>query len=168
MNIIQKIKKYVVSSATVILFVVYVVYQRISDVGVNSQNKNLPVEKTISTISVDISNVNTPTTSVTITPVTQSTGLYKDGVYNGSVVFVYDSDLQVQAVVKNGKLSDIKFLIYPDRTQYSREVANESTPTLIKEAIQAQSVNIDAVSGATYTSASFKESLASALVLAKK
>ena len=147
MNIIQKIKKYIVSSATVVLFVFYVIYQQTNDLATNNRIENLQVEKKA---SVDV-----------------PTGLYKDGIYDGSVVFVYDTDLQVQAVIKNGRLSDIKFLIYPDRTQYSREVADESTPTLIKEAIQAQSAEVDAVSGATYTSASFKESLASALALAK-
>lgn len=152
MNIIQSIKKYVVSSATVILFVIYVVYQRVNDSVAQKSIENLPVKKIA---PIDI-------------PVNNSVGIYRDGSYPGSLVFVYDSDIQVQAIIQNGRLSDIKFLVYPDRTQYSREVAAESIPTLVSEAIQAQSAEVDAVSGATYTSASFKESLASALVLAKK
>ncbi len=152
MNIIQSIKKYVVSSATVILFVIYVVYQRVNDSVAQKSIESLPVKKIA---PIDI-------------PVNNSVGIYRDGSYPGSLVFVYDSDIQVQAIIQNGRLSDIKFLVYPDRTQYSREVAAESIPTLVSEAIQAQSAEVDAVSGATYTSASFKESLASALVLAKK
>lgn len=152
MNIIQSIKKYVVSSATVILFIFYVVYQRVNDSVAQNSIENLPVKK-IAPIAA---------------PASDSVGIYKDGSYPGSLVFVYDSDIQVQAIIQNGKLADIKFLVYPDRTQYSTEIAAESIPTLITEAIQAQSADIDAVSGATYTSASFKESLASALALAKK
>lgn len=151
MNIIQRIKKYIVSSATVIIFIFYVIYQRVNDIVVKNPIGNLLIEKTVSVNSV-------PT----------STGIYKDGVYDGSVAFAYDDDLQAQAIIQNGRLSDIKFLSSPDSTQYSREIANQSLPTLVTEAIQAQSADVDAVSGATYTSASFKESLAFALALAKK
>jgi uncharacterized protein with FMN-binding domain len=46
---------------------------------------------------------------------------------------------------------------------YSQSIANEAIPLLTSEAISAQSANIQSVSGASYTSAGFAQSLQAAL-----
>lgn len=46
---------------------------------------------------------------------------------------------------------------------YSQSIANEAIPVLTSEAISAQSANIQSVSGASYTSAGFAQSLQAAL-----
>ena len=43
------------------------------------------------------------------------------------------------------------------------QISSSAEPTLQQEALQAQSADIDAVSGATFTSASYAQSLQSAL-----
>ncbi|MFD8637898.1 FMN-binding protein, partial [Streptomyces sp. NPDC059656] len=51
----------------------------------------------------------------------------------------------------------------PDRSGRDHEIAAYALPRLTQEAIGAQSAHIDAVSGASYTSRGYIESLQSAL-----
>jgi len=100
-------------------------------------------------------------------PAPQPTGQYKDGSYTGPVTDAFFGPYQVKAVISDGKLSDIVFLQYPNDRPTSTQINTEAMPILKSEAIKAQSANVDVVSGATQSSAAFKESLASALVQAK-
>ena len=52
---------------------------------------------------------------------------------------------------------------YPDETARSRDINSTAVPKLTQETLQAQSADIDTVSGATYTSTGYKRSLQSAL-----
>ncbi|MFJ7068456.1 FMN-binding protein [Streptomyces sp. NPDC101115] len=51
----------------------------------------------------------------------------------------------------------------PSSTPRSREISSEAIPRLNQRTLAAQSANIDSVSGATYTSAGYRQSLQSAL-----
>lgn len=95
------------------------------------------------------------------TPV--SRGRYRDGTYTGDTVDAFYGYIQVQAVVQNGKLTDVKILQYPNDRGTSIQINSIALPMLQQEAIQAQSANIDAVSGASDSSAAFIQSLGSAL-----
>lgn len=210
MNIIQKVKKYFLSSALVITFVVYVIAQRTSDSITQKQSENLPITpisipttpSIVSQIKSLVNNfedgesededddddgffqkptikstvITTPASSVSTsivkspvaaTPTTKSAGTYKDGTYNGSIIWVRDGNLQTQAIIQGGKLTDVKFIILPNGSNESTKISNRSLPILRTEAITAQSAKVDAVSGATLTSPSFSESLGVALALAK-
>ncbi len=74
--------------------------------------------------------------------------------------------VQVEITIENGKLVDVQALQYPTEHRRSARISDMSLPILRSEAIAAQSASIDTVSGATYTSASYAESLQSALDLA--
>lgn len=109
-----------------------------------------------------------PSTTSTTSPVTPAptTGAFKDGTYKGTTVDNGYGPVQVAAVINGGKLSTVKILQVPSDRR-SMEIASYSTPTLIKEAVTAQSSNINYVSGATATSEAFMQSLQSALSTAK-
>jgi uncharacterized protein with FMN-binding domain len=92
---------------------------------------------------------------------------YRDGNYTGSKVDSEFGPIQVQAVISGGKLTDVKFLQMPNDRQHSIEVTNEAEPLLLQEAVQAQSAQIDTVSGATQDTEAFSQSLQSALSQAK-
>ena len=94
-------------------------------------------------------------------------GQYKDGTYTGQSADAYYGMVQAQAVISGGKLADIKMLSYPSDRSTSREISSFALPQLISEAITAQSANVDMVSGATDTSQAFRQSLGSALAMAK-
>lgn len=88
---------------------------------------------------------------------------YKDGEYIGKITDAFYGKIQVKAIIKNGKLTDVKHLQYPNDRPTSTDINNAALPILTNEAIQAQSSQVDIVSGATDSSIAFKESLASAL-----
>ncbi len=92
---------------------------------------------------------------------------YKDGSYIGDSVDAYYGNVQVEAVIKNGLITDIQFLDYPKDRSTSLRISNMAMPVLQTETIRAQSANVNIVSGATQTSEGFIRSLSSALALAK-
>lgn len=96
----------------------------------------------------------------------QPLGIYKDGQYTGSVADAYYGNVQVKAIIKSGKISDVQFLQYPSDRNTSIVINTQAMPILVQEAVQAQSSNVDIVSGATETSSAFRQSLASALAQA--
>lgn len=98
---------------------------------------------------------------------THVSGLYIDGSYTGSPMDAYYGTVQVKAVVRNSRVVDVQFLRYPNDRGTSRYINGQAMPLLTQEAIQAQSAQVDGVSGATFTSQAFKESLASAFAHAK-
>jgi uncharacterized protein with FMN-binding domain len=108
-----------------------------------------------------------PTPAPAPAPVSKPKGAYNDGTYTGNLADAYYGIVQVQAVIQNGKLADVRFLSYPSDRSTSRAINSQAMPILISEAIRAQNANVDIVSGASDTSAAFQESLANALTQAK-
>lgn len=113
------------------------------------------------------SNPDTPTATTTAAK-PKNLGQYTDGSYIGTPADAYYGTVQIQAVIANGALADVQFLQYPSDRDTSRYINGQAIPLLFREAIQAQSAQVDGVSGATFTSQAFKKSLASALAQAKK
>jgi uncharacterized protein with FMN-binding domain len=72
-------------------------------------------------------------------------------------------DVQVQVTIQGGRITDVEPLQLPQDRQRSAEISREAAPLLRSEALQAQSGNIDGVSGATYTSEGYAQSLQAAL-----
>ncbi len=65
--------------------------------------------------------------------------------------------------IAGGKIADITALQLPFDRQRSAEISQIVEPMLRSEALTAQSAQIDLVSGATYTSDAYAQSLQSAL-----
>jgi len=113
-----------------------------------------------------------PATSTTTKPLASSNsqqstqpnnGTYKDGSYTGSTEDAYYGNVQVQATISGGKLTGVTFLQHPDAHANSIYINKQAMPYLEQEAIKAQSAHVDIISGATYTSQAFIQSLTSAL-----
>lgn len=92
---------------------------------------------------------------------------YKNGTYVGRMEDAYYGEIQVAAIIQSGKIENVKFLSYPQNRGNSRIINNYAMPYLRAEAIQAQSANVDTISGATFSSGAFRKSLSSALIKAK-
>jgi uncharacterized protein with FMN-binding domain len=111
-----------------------------------------------------------PTSSLptaTPTPTSAPKGQYKDGSYTGSVEDAFYGNIQVQAKISGGKITDVVFLQFPNDNRTSIFINSQADPMLTQEAIQAQNANVDIVSGASASSGAFKLSLANALAQAK-
>ncbi len=101
-----------------------------------------------------------------VTPVAMrvtSGGGYADGAYTGPVVDAYYGLIQIQAIVQGGKLIGIKVLQYPNDRRTSIYINRQALPMLRDEVVQAQSANVDIISGATLTSRAFIRSIGGAL-----
>jgi uncharacterized protein with FMN-binding domain len=91
-----------------------------------------------------------------------STGL-SDGTFTGSAANNKYGNVQVQVVVAGGQVTKVDIVQYPDRDRKSVDINNGAIPELISETLAAQSAKVDNVSGATYTSASYEQSVQSAI-----
>ncbi len=107
----------------------------------------------------------TPAPTSTATPAVRSG--YRDGTYNGPVVDVNWGYVQVQATIQSGRVSNVQFLQYPSDRRTSVRINSIADPMLDQEAIQAQSANVNIITGATLTSEGFQLSLQDALNQAK-
>lgn len=82
---------------------------------------------------------------------------------SGSVASTPYGPVQVQLVISNGKIVDVRALQLPSAASHSRRVAAMAVPILRTEVLSAQSAQVDSVSGATYTSQGYAESVQYAL-----
>ncbi|MFC8349447.1 FMN-binding protein [Streptomyces sp. NPDC057280] len=85
------------------------------------------------------------------------------GTFTGDSVQTRWGPVQVRITVKGGKLTDVTAVAYPSENPRDQEINSYALPRLRTEALQAQSADIDTVSGATYTSDGYRQSLQSAL-----
>ena len=127
----------------------------------------------------------TSTGTPTPTPSPTATGsTIKDGTYLGKQVNVNVTDqglvypIQIQATISGGKITAITCPVFGATDTTSKNIgkynvatlasmnSDPANPTMIFEALAAQSSNIAAISGATYTTTGFKASLADALTQA--
>ena len=84
--------------------------------------------------------------------------------FTGSVVTTRYGPVQVKITVENGKITDAQAVQVPSGS--SDRYTQMSVPVLRERTIAAQSANIQAVSGASFTSYGWYTSLASAIAKA--
>ena len=105
-----------------------------------------------------------PSDSSAPTPTPSNSGpTYKDGTYTGQDFQNQFGDTQVKVTISGGRITDVQALQLPYDRQRSAEISQYAAPQLHDEVLQAQSAQIDSLSGATYTSDSYAQSVQSAL-----
>jgi uncharacterized protein with FMN-binding domain len=118
-----------------------------------------------------VPSVTAPTTLPAGTPGTSpatTTPTGSSGRYTGSDVSYRYGDIEVQITVANGRITNISIPQESATDPRSQFINSQAIPILTNEALAAQNLNIDAVSGATFTSDAFAQSLQSALTQAGK
>ena len=85
------------------------------------------------------------------------------GTYTGQDVQYRYGEIEVRIAVSDGRITAIDFPVESAPDGRSQNINSQALPILTQEALSAQGVNIDVVSGATYTSDAFAQSLQSAL-----
>ncbi|MFI2366428.1 FMN-binding protein [Promicromonospora sp. NPDC019610] len=91
-----------------------------------------------------------------------SSGLH-DGTYQGSTVATQWGPVQVQITVSGGRITDAQTLQQPSGNGTDERINGYAIPVLDGEVLDAQSAQIDMVSGATVTSTGYLGSLQSAI-----
>ncbi|MGW6404669.1 FMN-binding protein [Streptomyces sp. NPDC055134] len=81
----------------------------------------------------------------------------------GSPVQTRYGPVQVELTLNDAKITAARAVQAPGGDPRSQQINADAIPTLIEETLDAQSARIDTVSGATYTSEGYINSLQSAL-----
>ena len=81
----------------------------------------------------------------------------------GSSVQTRYGPVQVSVTFTAGQITDVQTLQVPGGHHESVQINARATPILAQEVVSAQSAQIDTVSGATYTSEAYAESVQSAI-----
>ena len=92
-----------------------------------------------------------------------SAGSAASGTYTGDSVMTRWGAVQVEITVSDGKITAAEAVEYPQANARDRQINASALPVLAQEATQAQSADIDAISGATVTSDGYIQSLQSAI-----
>ncbi|MBD3751674.1 MAG: FMN-binding protein [Micrococcales bacterium] len=100
--------------------------------------------------------------TTTDTTTTTTTGL-ADGAYTGDAVRTRYGNVQVQITISGGVVTDVQVPQYPNNDRKDQQINARALPILISETTETQSADISMVSGATYTSDGYIQSLQSAL-----
>lgn len=124
------------------------------------KNENFSTNSTSTVASVQSSTNNTTKSSVIQTASTSKK--YKDGVYQG-VADGFRPGLTVSVTVKNDKITNIEIVSHNDSPGF----CEQPLQVVPQEIIKQQSTNVDAVSGATFTSKGVMNAVAAALDKAK-
>lgn len=81
----------------------------------------------------------------------------------GPAVQTLFGTVQVKVSLTNGRITAVQALQLPHDFALSQQISAYAGPLLRAEALRAQSARIDVVSGATYTSDGYRQSLQAAL-----
>ena len=90
----------------------------------------------------------------------------KNGQYTGQDIGTQYGDVQVQITVSGGLITDVQAPVLPFERSRSLEISQNAGPQLHDEVLQAVSSHngrVDTISGATYTSDGYVQSLQSAI-----
>ena len=94
--------------------------------------------------------------------VVTDTTVYNDGVYEG-VGTGRNGEIKVAVTIEGGKITAVEVVEHNE----SADIGALALPKLVSQAIAANSAAIDGASGASMTTAGFREAVAAALELAK-
>jgi uncharacterized protein with FMN-binding domain len=122
-----------------------------------SSGASSPPQSTTATTVPSTTPATTPPTTATTAPTTTRSATGPQVNYNYGV-------LSVSVTVKGRKITNVAIASLDDGGNFrSQSIDRQSIPILEQQAMQAQSANIQGVSGASYTSSGFAQSLQGAL-----
>ena len=131
-----------------------------------SHSPTVPVAATAGTAGGSSSSSSTSSSSRTIPGEFQSVAgplTAGETTITGKVANTVYGPVQVQLVMKSNKIVKVAVLEQPTNTIHDIQIGEFAFPKLISETLAAQNAKIDAVSGASYTSAGYISSLQSAV-----
>ena len=134
--------------------------------GIGAAASFIPVAMSSATVATTQSTKATQLTNATqLTKATKpvKTTAKKTGTYLGSAANTIYGAVQVSVTIKRGKITKVNVPVYPVGTFQDKQINSQAIPLLAQEVLQAQSSNINNITGASYTAQGFYISLVSAL-----
>lgn len=89
--------------------------------------------------------------------------LPRSGTFDGDTVVTRFGRVQVRIVVADGRIATVKAVQVPTGDRHNDAINARAVPILDAAAVEAQSADLDLVSGATLTSQGYMQSLQSAI-----
>ena len=99
----------------------------------------------------------TPTAGAAAPPVVATT------VVNGTSIDTQYGPVQVQLAIRGGRIVRATAIDFPQGGGRNQEINSYAIPLLQRETLAAQNAHIDTISGASFTSAGYEQSLQAAL-----
>ena len=130
--------------------------------GTSASGTTTAAGTTSGTSSSSSSSATTDTSSQGATTAPVASGP-ADGTYDGSVVNTRFGTVQVQAVISGGKITDVVAVKLTDTDRKSVAISQQVAPMVRSEVLTAQSAKVANISGGTYTTQAYLQSLQSAL-----
>ncbi len=121
------------------------------------------IESTPTTADAAPTDAATPAPAAT--PAADAT--YRDGTATGTAVGIRWGAVQVQVTITGGAITNVTAVQLPDGDRHSAQLSQRAEPQLRSSALATQGADVDIVSGATYTSLAYAESLQAALDAAR-
>gem|GEM_PF-701829 len=134
-----------------------------SNPSISTSSSNPSTQPSNPSISTSSSNPSTQPSN----PSTMQGPSYKDGTFTGKDYQNPYGDVQISIIINSGKITSVNLISMPSTERRSQYLTSMAGPILKSQTIAAQNAQIDGVSGATYTSQSYQQSLQSALDQAK-
>ncbi len=103
------------------------------------------------------------TSSVTETSEEEDSSLYRDGEYEGSAKG-FGGEIVMKVTIENGEIADIEI----ESADKEDRAYLESASSIVNDMLDAQSADVDTVSGATFSSTGIREATKQALEKAMK
>jgi len=122
----------------------------------------LNVGGTSTTASSSATKSSAATAAKTAKTTTASSAQTTRSAVGSDVQFQY-GDMEVKVTMTGSRITDVSVVKADVYDQHSYEINQYAIPYLKTEALKAQSASIDGVSGASYTSAAYEQSLQSAI-----
>jgi uncharacterized protein with FMN-binding domain len=107
--------------------------------------------------------VRTAPAAPTGAPMTTTAAAPTSTTVNGAAEDTPYGPVQVQITLSGGRITQADAIVYPQGTGRDQQINSRAIPQLNSETLQAQSAQINSVSGASYTSDAYIRSLQSAL-----
>jgi uncharacterized protein with FMN-binding domain len=130
--------------------------------GVLSYHTASSPSKLVSSSSSSVKQITTKTATSTSTSTATSSSSQKRSATGDDVSFQY-GDLQVKVTASGSRITDVSVVQMNVSDPHSQSIDQFAVPELRQEALSAQGASIDGVSGASYTSQAYEQSLQSAL-----
>ena len=168
----RQVKKYFITFAAIAILGMIGIYygptalksnDTQSTPSANTSNTNPSTQPSNPSISTSSSNPSTQPSN----PSTMQGPSYKDGTFTGKDYQNPYGDVQISIIINSGKITSVNLISMPSTERRSQYLTSMAGPILKSQTIAAQNAQIDGVSGATYTSQSYQQSLQSALDQAK-
>ncbi|MGU3437667.1 FMN-binding protein [Actinomycetes bacterium M1A6_2h] len=119
-----------------------------------------------SPVAESVSSTTAPPTSGAIAgaaPPVSAAVVADESTFTGTAASTRYGPVQVQITVSEGRITEATAVTYPTTNGRDQQINAKAVPVLESETVAAQSAEIDMVSGATYTSDGYAQSLQSAL-----